>query len=226
MGAPCGRTCGGGSSGSSSGSSGSSGTITITQKSGSNQWWYAVTVSASNGLSVTSLKMKANGGWSWESGVQEWDYWKFTANSPYSAPFSFQATLSTGQVVEGQVINSMYDGASGTLSVSSAYTASDASTAENGGMASGEVAAVVICSVLALCVMGALCFVCYRKRTKVIAAGVDDEEDVGVIGDKAMVDGTAAKTEYDMTPIDGQAGNTGDNEEEVMIEVPVTETRE
>merc|ERR1712156_937983 len=119
---------------------------------------------------------------------------------------------STGQVVEGQVINSMYDGASGTLSVSSAYTASEASTAENEGMASGEVAAVVICSILALCVLGALCFVCYRKRTKVIAAGVDDEEDVGVIGDKAMVD--------------GKAGNTGDNEEEVMIEVPVTETRE
>merc|ERR1719283_830056 len=120
--------------------------------------------------------MKGNGAWSWESGVQEWDYWKFTSNSPYSAPFSFQATLSTGQVVEGQVINSMYDGASGTLSVSSAYTASE-ETAAKEGMASGEVAAIVICSVL-----GALCCVCYRKRTKVIAAGVE-EEDVHVIGD-------------------------------------------
>merc|ERR1712242_613209 len=124
MGAPCGRTCGTGSSsgtGTSSGS-GSSGTITISQKSGSNQWWYAVTVTASSGLTVTGLKMKGNGQSSWEQGVAEWDYYKFTSNAPYSAPLSFQATLSTGQVVEGQVINSISDGSSGTLSLSSAFT--------------------------------------------------------------------------------------------------------
>jgi len=96
-----------------------SGTITISQKSGANQWWYAVTVTASSGLTVTGLKMKGSGQWSWEDGVAEWDYYKFTSNAPYSAPLSFQVTLSTGQVVEGQVINSISDGSSGTLSVSS-----------------------------------------------------------------------------------------------------------
>lgn len=33
--------------------SGSSGTITITQKDGANQWWYAVTLSTSSGLTVS-----------------------------------------------------------------------------------------------------------------------------------------------------------------------------
>ena len=62
-------------------------------------------------LSLCSgLKMKGNGQWSWEDGVAEWDYYKFTGNAPYSAPLSFQATLSTGQVVEGQVINSISSG--------------------------------------------------------------------------------------------------------------------
>merc|ERR1712242_452301 len=135
MGAPCGRTCGTGSSsgtGTSSGS-GSSGTITISQKSGSNQWWYAVTVTASSGLTVTGLKMKGSGQWSWEDGVAEWDYYKFTGNAPYSAPLSFQATLSTGQVVEGQVISSISSGASGTLSVSSAFNAdAEAATTADG----------------------------------------------------------------------------------------------
>merc|ERR1711923_283818 len=155
---------------------------------------YAVTVTASSGLTVTGLKMKGNGQWSWEEGVAEWDYYKFTSNAPYSAPLSFQATLSTGQVVEGQVINSISDGSSGTLSVSSAYTASEGDAATKDGMSSGEMAAVVICSVLALCVLSALCFVCYRKRNKVIAAGVEDDE---VIGDSAIVEDMEKDGAYD-----------------------------
>merc|ERR1719300_1372836 len=170
-------------------------------------------------------RMKGNGQWSWEDGVSEWDYYKFTGNAPYSAPLSFQATLSTGQVVEGQVINSISSGASGTLSVSSAYTAEDEGAATKEGLTSGEIAAV-ICSVLAFCVLSALCFVCYRKRTKVIAAGVDDDE---VIGDSAIV-GMEKDGAYNMTTIasgDGQkTGDAQDNEAEIMIDVEITETRQ
>merc|ERR1711879_415336 len=164
---------------------------------------------------VTGLKMKGNGQWSWEDGVAEWDYYKFTSNAPYSAPLSFQATLSTGQVVEGQVINSISDGSSGTLSVSSAYTASDGTSTTSTN--SGGIAAVVICSVLALCVLSALCFVCYRKRNKVITAGVDDDE---VIVAETETDGA-----YNMTTI-GDGQKTGqDNEAAIMIDVEITETR-
>merc|ERR1719300_908468 len=166
-------------------------------------------------------RMKGNGQWSWEDGVSEWDYYKFTGNAPYSAPLSFQATLSTGQVVEGQVINSISSGASGTLSVSSAYTASDGAGDSSKSMSSCEMAAV-ICSVLAFCVLSALCFVCYRKRTKVIAAGVDDDE---VIVTEMESDGA-----YNMTTIgsgDGQkTGDAQDNEAEIMIDVEITETRQ
>lgn len=229
---PCSRTCypsssGSGSTGSSgSGSSGSSGSITITQTASANQWWYAVTVSASSGLTVNSLKMKGSGMWSWETGVYEWGYYKFNGNAPYSAPLSFQATLSSGTVVEGQVISSMSSGASGTLSVSSAFTAEEETVSTTDGLSTGGVVAIVVSMVLVCGMMAALCFVCHRRKNKVIAAGVEDEE---VIGDNAIVDDMEKETGYDMTPIgdgDGQTGNTGDNEQEVMIEVPVTETNQ
>merc|ERR1712242_223499 len=111
------------------------------------------------GVSVTNLKMKGSGMGSWETGVSEWGYWKFTGNTPYSAPLSFQATLSTGQVVEGQVINSISSGASGTLSLSSAFTVgtNEEGNASTDGVSSGVVAAIVVCSVLLLCLSGALC---------------------------------------------------------------------
>merc|ERR1712156_378 len=147
---------------------------------------------------------------SWEDGVAEWDYYKFTGNAPYSAPLTFQATLSTGQVVEGQVINSISSGASGTLSVSSAYTA-DEDAATTDGLSAGGMAAFVLSAVLVCCMMGALCFVCYRKKNKVIAAGVEDEE---VIGDTAIVEEMEKESGYDMTTIgngDGPAAGTGDN---------------
>merc|ERR1711941_4020 len=93
----------------------------------------------------------------------------------------------------------------------------DAATKES--MSSGEMVAVVICSLLALCVLSALCFVCYRKRNKVIAAGVDDDE---VIVAQTETDGA-----YNMTTIgDGQkTGDVQNNEAEIMIDVEITETR-
>ena len=64
-----------------------------------------------------ALMMKDSTMTSWEEGVFELNYFKFTKNKPYSPPFTFKATLRSGQEVEGQnVINSMDSGDSGTLS--------------------------------------------------------------------------------------------------------------
>ena len=75
-----------------------------------------------------------------------------------------------------------------------------------------------------LCGMvGALCFVCHRRRNKVIAAGVEEDE---VIGDAVSVEEKQAG--WDMTSIavgDGQSG-TADHEQEIMIDVEVTETKQ
>merc|ERR1719334_634245 len=64
-----------GSGSGNTGDSGSSnsGSITITQKDGANAWWYAVTLSTPSGVTVTNLKMKGSGMWSWETGVAEWE---------------------------------------------------------------------------------------------------------------------------------------------------------
>ena len=161
---------------------------------------------------------------SWVTGTYEWGYWRFTDNPPYNAPLSFQVQLSTGSVVEGSnVITSTYSGSSGTISVSSAFTAEDsmATSDTTNGLSLGGLTAIVLSTALVCCMVGALWFVSHRKKDKVIAAGVEDEE---VIGDTAIVEEVKNEGGYDMTPIDGSPGNTGDNEDEVMIEVPVTET--
>jgi len=153
---------------------------------------------------------------SWETGISEWDYYKFTANKPYSAPFHFKVTTSSGQEYIGyNVINSITEGDSGRVSLAFAFTAEDevATSATTDGLSSGGVAAIVISAVLVCCMVGALLFM-YRRKNKVIAAGVDDEE-------------MEKESGYDMTTVgngDGNTRNTGDHEEEVMIEVPVTET--
>ena len=56
---------------------------------------------------------------SWEEGIFciESEYYIYTENAPYSAPFTFKAILESGQEVEAQnVINSMEAGDSGSLS--------------------------------------------------------------------------------------------------------------
>jgi len=155
---------------------------------------------------------------SWETGISEWDYYKFTANKPYSAPFHFKVTTSSGQEYIGyNVINSITEGDSGRVSLAFAFTADDevAASTTTDGLSSGGVAAIVVSAVLVCCMVGVLYFV-YRRKNKVIAAGIEDEE---VEQEK--------ESGYDMTTVgngDGNTRNTGDHEEEVMIEVPVTET--
>jgi len=194
----------------------SSGSVVITNKNGINMWWYAVTLTAPSGMTVTSLKMKDSTMTSWEEGVSEWDYFKFTANKPYSAPFHFKVTVSGQDYVGWNVINSLSAGDSGSVSLSSAFTAADESTSTE-GMTSGEVAAIVLSVGLLCCMAAALCFVCHRRRNKVIAAGVEEDD--------VVVEEMEKNEEWDMTPIgmDTKKGDT-EQEQEVMIDVEITET--
>jgi len=185
--------------------------VTITNKDGLNMWWYAVTLSVPSGVTVTSLKMKDSTMSAWEEGVSEWNYYKFTGNTPYSAPFHFKVTTNSGEYIGYNVISSITAGDSGSVSLSSAYTSDEGETKKT-GMASGEVAAIVICSVLACCVFGGLCML--NKRKKVIVAGVEDE-----------TAGVTSGSAYDMSPV-GDGQTTGDNEAHAMIEVQVTETNQ
>jgi len=176
--------------------------ITLANHAGCNEYWYSVTVDAPEGVVISSVKMKDSKMTSYEEGLWAWDYvfqknffqWMNWENMPYTAPYSFQVTLSTGQVLEGtNIISSTTDYEEGTISVSgaytgAAYTAEDESitTVEEGlGLSSGAIAAIVICSVVFGCLMGALCMVCYQKRDKVIVSGVQAEK---VEDEEVMVD--------------------------------------
>merc|ERR1712109_346802 len=118
--------------------SSSSGSVTITNKDGLNMWWYAVTLSVPSGVTVNSLKMKDSTMSSWEEGVNEWNYYKFTGNTPYSAPFHFKVTTSSGQEFIGyNVITSINEGDRVTVSLSSGYTANEMNTSTK-AMSSGE----------------------------------------------------------------------------------------
>jgi len=172
--------------------------IKITNFPGSNEWWYAVQVEAPSGAYVTSVKVKDSKMTDYEEGMGAWDYyhgqffqWYDYQNMPYTAPFSFQVTLSTGQVMTGTNVLSGYSTSdSGEISMAGgmAFVNADSANAMNGedaaeqGLSSGAIAGLVIVGVMVGCLMGALCMVCYqKKKNKVAQSGpsmekVEDEE--------------------------------------------------
>merc|ERR1719242_1778625 len=210
------------------GSNPSGNAVTVINYAGVNAWWYAVAVVAPEGVGVSSLQMKDSKMTQYETGYWQYDYYydcdafQFYYNSPYSPPFSFIATLTNGQQVQGyNVINSLYDGDSGSMSMSGAFTAEDeaATRSETQSQVSTEgLIAMVTISILLCCLMSTLCFVCHRRKNKVLAAGVEMEDDVMQKSDGG----------YDMTSIgDGHnvvTGNTGDDEQAIMVDAQVTET--
>merc|ERR1712156_1039005 len=128
--------------------SSSSGSVTITNKDGLNMWWYAVTLSVPSGVTMGSLKMKDSTMSAWEEGVNEWNYYKFTGNTPYSAPFHFKITTSSGQEFIGyNVIRSITAGDCGQISPTSAYTADNEGRTMTDSIPGYEVVVMVICSV-------------------------------------------------------------------------------
>merc|ERR1719361_1869400 len=222
------------------GSNPSGNSVTVFNYAGVNAWWYAVAVYAPEGVGVTSLQMKDSKMTQYENGQWDWDYYygcdafQFYYNSPYSPPFSFIATLSNGQQVQGyNVINSLYDGDSGTMSMSGAFTAEDEAAARSEAHSQVSVEgliAMITISILLCCLMSTLCFVCHRRKNKALAAGVETDDDEVIDGKGTMMEDDVLQKDggYDMTPIgDGHhvvTGNTGDDEQAIMVDAQVTET--
>ena len=108
--------------------------------------------------------MQADGMSSWETGISEWDYYKFTEYQPYSPPFAFKITSTTGEVITSyNVITSLNEGDSGTMTqaFSAAYTEeSDNDTSE---FPTAGIIAIVLLLIIIIGVAG-YCFVKRRKQ--------------------------------------------------------------
>jgi len=90
---------------------------------------------------------------------------------------------------------------------------------DSGGLSGGAVAAIVCAVLIVLAAMAG--FVWYRRKNKVLRLGVDDE-DIGTLGDHTVTAGVQ-QGGYDMNPVGAGTGN-GDMEQEVMVEVNISET--
>eukprot|EP01083_Nonionella_stella_P290461 988297_1 len=148
------------------------GNIVIENKNGLNQWWYAVVVTASDGVTITSVKMRDSDTIGWELGVSEWDYIKFTKNAPYNPPMSFQIKLSNKRVItKTDVLKTLNPGEQGVVTVSSAYL-SDDNESDTISWAAWFGICMIILIIIAIGV-GTFCYI--QKRKSKIEVGFDNK---------------------------------------------------
>jgi len=110
-----------------------------------------------------------------------------------------------------------------TYNMASAFTVT-AEDEESSGLSTGAVIGI-IAAVLACCLLTGFGIMWHRRRNKVLAAGVDDDEVIGTLEDTGVTGGED-KTGYDMSPIGMDTAENPDAENEIMIEVEVTETQD
>lgn len=198
-------------------SGGGSGTKTkVINKKGLNQWWYAVVLENIPSAGIASVKMKDSKMNSYETGVNEWDYYKFTTNAPYSPPFSFKITSKSGQTITTtNVISDLNEGSSGYMSKAwnSAYTEDgegDTSTFPVAG-----IVAIVLVSLIIIGVAG-YCFIKRNKQKGAVSFEQGNRDSPApVVNDGDNDNKTTTKDSgYDMSPIDAE------QEIEVDVEVP------
>merc|ERR1711879_105531 len=108
-----------------------------------------------------------------------------------------------------------------TYNMASAFTVTREDE-ESSGLSTGAVIGIIV-AVLACCLLAGFGFMWYRRRNKVLAAGVDDDEVIGTLEDTTAGD---EKGGYDMSPIGMETTENPDPENEIMIEVEVTETQQ
>jgi len=109
-----------------------------------------------------------------------------------------------------------------TYNMASAFTVTREDE-ESSGLSTGAIIGI-IAAVLACCLLTGFGFMWYRRRNKVLAAGVDDDEVIGTLEDTGITAGDE-KNGYDMSPIGMDTTENPDPENEIMIEVEVTETQ-
>jgi len=117
----------------------------------------------------------------------------------------------------------LYTNLGQTYNLASAFTVT-AEDEESSGLSTGAVIGI-IAAVLACCLLTGFGIMWYRRRNKVLAAGVDDDEVIGTLEDTGVTGGED-KTGYDMSPIGMDTAENPDAENEIMIEVEVTETQD
>merc|ERR1712083_543870 len=109
--------------------------------------------------------------------------------------------------------------------LSAAFTIDSDPDAESAsGLSNAEAAVLVICVVGVVgCALGSL-FLCYKRRIKKVSfsdqVGDHDEDPLDSVIQKVSVE-----EQYDMRQIGVSIANTNAMEEEVMVEVNVTETK-
>jgi len=109
-----------------------------------------------------------------------------------------------------------------TYNMASAFTVTREDE-ESSGLSTGAIIGIIV-AVLACCLLTGFGFMWYRRRNKVLAAGVDDDEVIGTLEDTGVTAGDE-KGGYDMSPIGMETTENPDPENEIMIEVEVTETQ-
>ena len=158
----------------------------------------------------------------WQSGEDKTWFWSWWGYGPYSGPFDFKVTLSTGQEITSyDLISDNVVDNSGTMSTAarSAYTEDDADS--NDGLTSAEIVAIglVILAVIGCIGVGLYCFIKKRRNMKEEVVKLEKEE----------VE-TPVDSGYDMSPVVNDGNNDGDKtkpvtssngDEEIEVDVEV-----
>ena len=157
-----------GGSSSSSSSSGSSGSITITNKDGINEWWYAVWITESNGLSVWWVTMTDTQGIS-VNGVKsaEYGYWAFqvTSGNTWQPPFDFVVGTSAGKARGLNIIWNLYQGTSATIYYDGSAFTEDEEDGNDVGVTTWIAMGICVFVVIGCMIIG-LILVYKRKKSK------------------------------------------------------------
>lgn len=105
---------------------------------------------------------------SYESGTNEWDYWRFNGNAPYAPPFKFKVKFkgqTSFQQATGEITSLAEegDGTSFTESLSTSYTEDDD---EDNKLSWGAWFAIIFCILLiiACIIFGAFCYIKRQKQ--------------------------------------------------------------
>lgn len=156
-------------------------TVTITNKDGINEWWYAVIINGGNDANIASVEMKASNMNEWETGAKDWNYWFFNddAYRPYSPPFSFRITNIDGDVItSSNVISSFNEADSGEMRAS--FNDDDDVENDEGGDGSlgwPEWFGIIVCALLIPAIIVAIVCVVKAMRSKTTVEFDDDVDE-------------------------------------------------
>ena len=190
-------------------SSSSNGYITITNKDGINDNWYAVRISGiPDGKWISWIKMRDSNHNSWLWGSKQYDYYYWYGDGPYDPSFSFKLELSDGQEITGwNIITNNNDYSSGSIEYDESYVEDDSSQKNI------HWTAIIAIIIAILGLLSIICIVLYcicikRKQKKEISFKDEDEQEINDDNDKNK---NNDETGYDMSAINVDDGESNEN---------------